>query len=158
MFVGVGTGADLALVPVNQLEITAIDYSEEMLQQARKKFTSSVIKFHRMDAQELQLPDNSFDYVIASLILYVVPDSGKTFSEMIRVTRQDGQIIIFDKFTTKPSLLKKVIRPVIKVFGTDIGLSFEKIAEGHDGQRIILLEDHPVMFGGMYRKIKIRKK
>ncbi|WP_066387373.1 class I SAM-dependent methyltransferase [Neobacillus mesonae] len=157
LFVGVGTGADLELIPVNQLEITAIDYSEEMLQQAKKKFSSDVIKFYQMDAQELQLLDDSFDYVVASLILSVVPDSSKAFSEMIRVSRPDGLIVIFDKFSSKPSLVKKLMRPIVKVFGTDIGISFEKIVEEHDGQTIFLLENHPVLFGDMYRNIKIRK-
>lgn len=156
-FVGVGTGADLEQIPIEQLDITAIDYSEEMLSQAKNKFPSKAISFHQMDAQRLALPDNSFDYVVASLILSVVPDSDKAFAEMVRVTRENGQIIIFDKFTSKPSLMKKIIRPVIKALGTDIGLSFDKIYERHNGLGLTLAENRAVLFGGMYRKIRIRK-
>jgi phosphatidylethanolamine/phosphatidyl-N-methylethanolamine N-methyltransferase len=157
LFVGVGTGADLEQIPFEKLEITAIDYSEEMLSQAKKKFPSTSISFQQMDAQRLALPENHFDFVVASLILSVVPDSDKAFAEIVRVTRGKGQIIIFDKFTSKPSLLKKLIRPVIKALGTDIGLSFEKIYEKHRGSGLTLIENHAVLFGGMYRKIMIRK-
>jgi phosphatidylethanolamine/phosphatidyl-N-methylethanolamine N-methyltransferase len=158
LFVGVGTGADLEQIPVNDLDVTAIDYSEEMLAQAKRKFpASTAIKFHQMDAQQLKLPDEEFNYVIASLILSVVPDSNKAFAEMARVTKPTGSIIIFDKFASKPSLVKNLIRPIIKILGTDIGLSFEKIYESNSTTTLTLHENTPVLFGGMYRKIKIGK-
>lgn len=157
LFIGVGTGADLELIHFEELDITAIDYSEEMLRQAKKKFPPGTISFRQMDAQDLHLPDNAFDYVIASLILSVVPNSNRAFAEMIRVTKKNGQMIIFDKFAAKPSFVKKLLRPIIKVLGTDIGLSFEKLVKKHEGSTITIVEDHPVMLDGMYRKILIRK-
>jgi phosphatidylethanolamine/phosphatidyl-N-methylethanolamine N-methyltransferase len=156
LFVGVGTGADLELIPTDKMEITAIDYSEEMLSQAKKKFPFSQIRFQQMDAENLQFPDDTFDYVIASLILSVVPNSDKAFAEMTRVTDSNGHIIIFDKFEGNPSFIKTTIRPVIRFLGTDIGLSFEKIFRKH-ASGLTLLEDQDVLFRGMYRKIKIRK-
>ena len=68
--------------------------------------------------------DHSFDYVVASLILSVVPDADKCFQEMTRVLKQEGRIIIFDKFVPKNkklSLPKWFLRPIIRVLGTDIG-------------------------------------
>lgn len=156
LFVGVGTGADLELIPAHLLEITAIDYSEDMLAQAKKEFPDSQIRFQQMDAQNLQYPNASFDYIVASLILSVVPDSEKAFAEMVRVVRPNGQIIIFDKFAQKTSLIQKAIRPLIRVLGTDIGRSFEKIFEKHQSE-LNLIEDRDVLFRGIYRKIKISK-
>ena len=72
MFVGVGTGADLELINYSDLDITAIDYSPDMLGKARKKFKNSTITFLEMDAQNMQFDNESFDYVIASLILSVL--------------------------------------------------------------------------------------
>lgn len=156
LFVGVGTGADIELIPYPMLKVTAIDYSEEMLHQAKKKFPSQEIVLEQMDAQDLKFPADCFDYVIASLILSVVPDRKKAFAEMVRVLRPNGQILIFDKFSSqKPSVIKNIIRPVVRLLGTDIGLSFEDMMEHQSG--LTLLEDHDVMFRGMYRKIKIRK-
>jgi len=45
--------------------------------------------------------DESFDYVVASLILSVVPDANKCFQEITRVLKHEGKIIIFDKFAPK---------------------------------------------------------
>ena len=49
LFVGVGTYADLKLMNLDGLEITAIDYSQDMLNQARKKFEGSSIQFLEMN-------------------------------------------------------------------------------------------------------------
>jgi phosphatidylethanolamine/phosphatidyl-N-methylethanolamine N-methyltransferase len=159
LFVGVGTGADLELINSRELNITAIDYSNEMLDKAREKFKDSSIEFIKMDAQNLDLTDHSFDLVVASLVLSVVPNPNQCLKEMIRVLKEDGEMIIFDKFTPRGKDLtpfKKIIRPFIKLLGTDIGLNFESLYENHKGT-IFVKEDIPLMFRGMYRKILITK-
>jgi phosphatidylethanolamine/phosphatidyl-N-methylethanolamine N-methyltransferase len=159
LFVGVGTGADLELLNHNDLDITAIDFSPDMLRKARAKFKNSRIKFLEMDAQNMAFNDMSFDYVVGSLILSVVPDADKCFQEMGRVLKQEGRIVIFDKFTpsnNKLSLSKMLFRPLIKVLGTDIGLNFEELYL-RNKKNLIIEEDKPVMLNGMYRKIVLRK-
>jgi len=160
LFVGVGTGADLEVLNHSALDITAIDYSEDMLNKARDKFKDSTIQFIKMDAQEMNFKDNHFDAVVGSLALSVVPDADQCLQEMLRVVKPDGEVIIFDKFTPKNkelSLMKKAIRPLIKCLGTDIGLNFEKLFENH--KRIAYVkEDIALIFNGMYRKIVLTKK
>jgi phosphatidylethanolamine/phosphatidyl-N-methylethanolamine N-methyltransferase len=48
------------------------------------------------------------------------------------------------------------MRPLIKVLGTDIGLNFEELYKKNT-QTLIVKEDKPVMFNGMYRKIVLKK-
>jgi phosphatidylethanolamine/phosphatidyl-N-methylethanolamine N-methyltransferase len=159
LFVGVGTGADINRLPHEHLEITAIDYSEDMLQVARDKYKNSKITFLQMDAQQLDLTDGAFDYVVGSLILSVVPDGRKAFGEMVRVCRKDGLVLVFDKFAEPGkslSIFKKAIRQVIKLLGTDIGVSFEKISETNKNN-VRLISDVGVMFGNMYRRILLKK-
>ncbi|WP_226677108.1 class I SAM-dependent methyltransferase [Mesobacillus jeotgali] len=159
LFVGVGTGADIDRLPYEQLEITAIDYSEDMLQKAKDKYRNSRITFLQMDAQQLDFTDGAFDYVVGSLILSVVPDNRKAFGEMVRVCRKDGLVLIFDKFTEPGkglSIAKKAIRHVIKLLGTDIGVSFEEICQAKK-ENIRLISDEGVMFGNMYRRILLKK-
>ena len=158
LFVGVGTGADIDHIPDRRLKITAIDFSKDMLNQARKKFEGKEIHFEQMDAQNLTLPDNAFDHVIGSLILTVVPDSKKAFDEMVRVTKKGGQIIIFDKFVHDQDdlpLAKRVMRPLIRLLGTDIGLSFGYIS--NEKKNIRLLEKTDMLFNGMYQRILLKK-
>lgn len=160
LFVGVGTGADLELMNLDGLEITAVDYSQDMLNQARKKFKGSSIQFLEMDAQQMLFNNNQFDRVIGSLILSVVPDGKVCFQEMERVLKPGGEILLFDKFLPKEkklSLPRRIIRPVIKLFGTDIGLNFDRLLENNQGT-LRIKEDVPVMFNGMYRKIVLSKR
>lgn len=159
LFVGAGTGADLELINSSNLNITAIDFSPEMLCRARKKFKNSTIKFIEMDAQNMKFKNETFDYVVASLILSVVPDADKCLSEMARVLKNEGNIIIFDKFVSNEqtlSLPKKILRPLIKVLGTDIGLNFEELYR-RNNVNLMISEDKDVMMNGMYRKIIISK-
>ncbi|CAN7549678.1 class I SAM-dependent methyltransferase [Rossellomorea sp. LjRoot5] len=157
LFVGVGTGADLELLSHTQFQITAIDYSSDMLQKAKDKFKDTKIDFIQMDAQQMSLAENSFDAVVGSLILSVVPDPDRCMKEIIRVLKPQGTMIIFDKFSPpKMSMIKKVVRPFVKMMGTDIGVNFENLYE-QNREAIILKEDEPLLFNGMYRKIILTK-
>jgi len=159
LFVGVGTGADLEQLDTTKYDITAIDYSEAMLNKAKDKFKHSSIQFLIMDAQEMKFPDKQFDLVVASLILSVVPNDEICFKEIIRVLKPGGRILIFDKFApegNKLPLLKRILRPVIQVLGTDIGRNFEALYKPHR-EILSIQEDRPLLFNGMYRKIILQK-
>lgn len=161
LFVGVGTGADLELiVGKEQLDITAIDYSEAMLNKAREKFKQTTIQFLQMDAQHMSFPNHQFDVIVSSLVLSVVPNPQQCFREMLRTLKPNGTLIIFDKFSPKGqqlSLMKRMIRPLIKLLGTDIGINFEKLYEPFR-EELSIMEDSAIMLQGMYRKIKIKNK
>jgi phosphatidylethanolamine/phosphatidyl-N-methylethanolamine N-methyltransferase len=160
LFVGVGTGVDLPFIRQKDIKITAIDISLDMLAQAKKKYSGdNPIEFLEMDAQQLVFPDETFDTVIANLIISVVPNAPLCMNEMIRVTKKQGHILIFDKFVPKDKSLssgKKMIRPLISLMGTDIGRSFEDIVRLFEHQ-FYFQEDTPVLFDGMYRKILLQK-
>lgn len=160
LFVGVGTGAELEVIDHIKLQITAIDYSPEMLNKAKAKFVDSSIDFLEMDAQQLRFRNESFDVVVGSLIVSVVPNPSKSIEEMIRVLKANGKIIIFDKFTPKygkVSLVKRRIRPIIARFGTDIGLNFEQLISNYINM-VEVNEDVELMFNGMFRKIIMTKR
>ncbi|MEK4013899.1 class I SAM-dependent methyltransferase [Peribacillus sp. FSL M8-0224] len=160
LFVGVGTGADLELIKNLDLEITAIDLSADMLKKAMGKFDDASISFLEMDAQQMEFANESFDYVVGSLVLSVVPDANECLREMIRVVKGEGKIILFDKFISKDERLsvpKKLLRQIIRFLGTDIGLRFEDLFSGHE-KKMEIEEDRPIMLNGMYRKIIISKR
>lgn len=160
LFVGVGTGADLELIKNLDLEITAIDLSADMLKKAMGKFDDASINFLEMDAQHMEFTNESFDYVVGSLVLSVVPDANECLREMIRVVKGEGKIILFDKFISKGERLSvpiKLLRPLIRFLGTDIGLRFEDLFSGHV-DIMEIEENRPIMLNGMYRKIIISKR
>jgi len=63
-----------------------------MLQDAKKILGNLKDKFEYqvMDAQNITYPENSFNIVIANLMLYHLPDRNKAFSEITRVLTQNG--------------------------------------------------------------------
>lgn len=74
--------------------VTGIDLSEGMIEKAtieadRKGFEH--VTFKQMDAEELDLPDSSFDLAVNSLGLMYYPDPDKAVSEMYRVVKMGGR-------------------------------------------------------------------
>ncbi|MCM3669003.1 class I SAM-dependent methyltransferase [Mesobacillus maritimus] len=155
LLVGVGTGADLPYFLNKGCQITAIDYSLDMLNVAKERYKDSSINFLQMDAQHLAFEDDSFDFVVASLILSVVPDPKRSLIEIVRVLKKNSSFIVFDKFVTsdkKPSIKQKILRPLIKFLGTDIGLDFYDLFKVVEDRSEIIL-DEKIMMNGLYRKI-----
>ena len=74
-------------------KITAVDFSPEMLAEAKKKPAADRIEFVISDIKELPFPDNHFDAVVASYVITTVPDPHQVCREILRVTRPGGQII-----------------------------------------------------------------
>ena len=99
--VGVGTGLALPMYP-RHCQIVGIDFSEGMLDQAKQKAAEhrmDHVELHRMDAGEMEFKDDSFDTVVAAYVVTAVPDYRKVVSEMIRVCRPDGRIIMLNHFS-----------------------------------------------------------
>jgi phosphatidylethanolamine/phosphatidyl-N-methylethanolamine N-methyltransferase len=99
--VGVGTG--LALRNYGpRVSVTGVDYSEEMLAKARAKVKEeglrNVVALRRMDARELDLPDASFDHVACMHVISVVPEPERVMSEIARVVRPGGTVVIVNHF------------------------------------------------------------
>ncbi|GLV61105.1 hypothetical protein KDH_79220 [Dictyobacter sp. S3.2.2.5] len=74
-------------------QVTLSDFSEGMLQDARKNLVESPerFQFQVIDIQAIPFPDDYFDYVIANHMLYHVPDRQRAFSEIRRVLRPQGR-------------------------------------------------------------------
>ena len=100
---GAGTGlVGKLLADQGYSELVAMDLSEGMLVEARKK---SVYKeFHQMAMGEtLGYPSDSFDAVISVGVLTVGHAPPKSLDELVRVTRPGGHII----YTLRPDLLEE---------------------------------------------------
>ena len=76
-------------------EVTGVDLSNRMVDAARKRAKQLALHntgFMRMDAEELDLPDASFDAVLCALGLMYVPHPERALSEMRRVLRPGGRM------------------------------------------------------------------
>jgi phosphatidylethanolamine/phosphatidyl-N-methylethanolamine N-methyltransferase len=99
--VGVGTGLALPYYAPG-VTVTGIDFSNDMLDRARAKVSEEgldhVAELRQMDARSLDFPDNSFDTVVAMHLISVVPDPEIVMTEMARVCKPGGQILLVNHF------------------------------------------------------------
>ena len=76
----------------NDCKLTLSDFSENMLAAAKKNVPAeSGVNFEIIDIQNIPYDDNSFDIVIANMMLYHVPDLSKALSEVSRVLKPQGK-------------------------------------------------------------------
>ncbi len=135
--VGVGTGIALPMYP-RHCRIVAIDFSEGMLEIAKKRLTEhrmEHVTLHRMDAGAMNFQDNSFDTVVAAYVVTAVPDYRKVVSEMIRVCRPGGRIIMLNHFSNENKVVaavEKVLSPLTKHLGWRTDLSLKTVLEDTD--------------------------
>ena len=112
--VGVGTGINTSLYPRN-CHITGIDLSGSMLEKARERVAREELRNVRlleMDAARLTFADDSFDIVYAPYLVSVVPDPVQVVSEMRRVCRPGGKIIILNHFRSANPFLSRIERAI----------------------------------------------
>lgn len=75
----------------NCSELVLTDLSEGMLTTARKNMVNvQNVTYQVVDIQEIPFKSNSFDIVIANMMLYHVPDLKKGLSEVKRVLKEGG--------------------------------------------------------------------
>lgn len=84
--------------------LEATDFSEEMIRQAKTKMHSSRLHFSVQDATRLPYALETFDAVVISNALHIMPDPEKALSEIRRVLKPDG-ILIAPTFTAADRLL-----------------------------------------------------
>ena len=73
-----------------------------------------------MDALKLALKDDTFDYVIATFVISVVPNPVQLIEEMKRVSKKDGRIVIVNHFQSRHKVVAK-IEEIISPLCTKVG-------------------------------------
>lgn len=154
LLVGVGTGADLPLLPQGVTAL-GLDLSPDMLARARAKPAGDRVRVSlvRGDAQRLPVMRGGFDAAVLNLVLSVVPDGAACLSETVRAVRPGGRIVIFDKFQPDGARLtagRRLLNQVTTLFGTDIT---RRLADILSGTGCTVLVDEPGLLRGAYRVI-----
>lgn len=96
----IGTGPGFFAIIMSQAghQVTAIDCTEAMLNEARANAKNAGITadFRVSDGQKLEFDNESFDLIISRNVAWTLLDARQAYSEWKRVLRPDGKIIIFD--------------------------------------------------------------
>ena len=104
-----GTG-DLALVLQKEFpeaEITAADFSEEMLAMAKRKGVRHAVV---ADAMRLPFPDTSFDCVTVAFGLRNMENYGEALRGMSRVLKTSGHLLVLEFSLPRMSILRAAYR------------------------------------------------
>jgi len=121
--VGVGTGSSFKDYPPNE-RIVAVDISQEMLRRAEEKLRSysGKIKLRREDVQNLSFRDETFDTVFTSWVFCSVTDPVKGLTEVRRVLKKEGQLLMLEHVKSKNKVLGYLmdkINPLVARLGVD---------------------------------------
>ena len=88
-----GTGLIARHIIKAAAHIEATDASVEMIAEAKRDNQSAKLHFSVQDMFRLPYADKSFDVVIVSNALHIVPQSEKALAEIHRVLKDDGVLI-----------------------------------------------------------------
>lgn len=132
--VGAGTGTSFPAYP-RHCQVIGVDLAPDMLARAQGKIREngwSHLKIMKMDALQLEFPDDSFDYVMAFHVVTVVPDPVRMVEEAKRVCRPGGRIVIVNHFTSDFPLLgslTETLDPVTRRLGWRTNLRLRPFIE-----------------------------
>ncbi|MBI3963352.1 MAG: methyltransferase domain-containing protein [Deinococcus sp.] len=95
--IGAGTGFITQGLLQNGLQVIAVDQSEAMLMEMKRKFAGAKGLDCRLgQAGSLPIPDATVDYVFANMYLHHVESPPQAIQEMVRTLKPGGKLVITD--------------------------------------------------------------
>lgn len=96
--IGTGPGFFAILLAEAGFQVTAVDYTEEMLREAKKNAGNLAdrIQWLRMDAQALEFQDETFDAAVTRNLTWNLQQPEKAYREWIRVLKKGGTLLNYD--------------------------------------------------------------
>jgi ubiquinone/menaquinone biosynthesis C-methylase UbiE len=138
---GTGVIARLAAEQVGPSgSVTGVDVAPEMIDVARRvsPSASSSIEWHVSDAVTLPLPDNSHDVVLCQLGLMFMEDRTAAVSEMRRVLRTGGRVVVNTPGPIQP-LFKDMEQAIIEHINPALGGFVSAVFSMHDPDALAAL-------------------
>ena len=105
--VGCGSGFYLPLLSRFAAEIVAFDFSPEMIAGAQELIDASGITNVRLfvgDAEQVDLPDGTFDCVLCFDVLHHIPALPRALAEMHRLLRPGGRLVAIEPNVLNPAV------------------------------------------------------
>lgn len=100
--IGTGPGFFPMILSEAGYTVTAVDYTEEMLEKAKEnlgkytKYGMERVTLQRMDAQNLEFADETFDVVISRNLTWNLEKPEQAYQEWMRVLKPGGVLLNFD--------------------------------------------------------------
>ena len=95
--IGAGTGFISEGLIQAGLQVIAVDQSEAILKEMKRKFADiETIDYRVGQAQNLPIPDGTVDYAFANMYLHHVESPSEAIEEMVRILKPAGKLVITD--------------------------------------------------------------
>jgi ubiquinone/menaquinone biosynthesis C-methylase UbiE len=144
--IGSGTGVLLPFLIAelgDEGKIVALDFSAEMLGQAKAKNFPPIVVFAQADVLAIPLADNSVDLAICNSVFPHFSDKVKALKEIARVLRNNGRLVICH--TMSREMLNRLHQSIGGIVASDL-LPDESQLRGlikQTGLKITHFEDSP---------------
>lgn len=103
---------------LKEADITCLDYSEDMIAQAKKRLGSCThIQLVQGDVGNLPMKDETFDIVVSMNGFHVFPDKERAFQETWRVLRPDGLFVACFYIKGKSRISDWLVRSILSKKG-----------------------------------------
>ena len=98
--------------------VTAIDFSPDMVRETAKDIESRKIshaEIRQMDAEQMNLPNDSFDWVMCGFALWMFAEPVRVLQEFYRVLKRGGRVALSTWASDNPSQTwcNEVLRPFV---------------------------------------------
>lgn len=148
LLVGEGSGLDFNVLPdtINKNELKALDFSSEMVRQAKQKAPRFGIPEENCfvgDAQKLPFTEERFDKIFFPLSLGSIPDPTLALEEAERVLAPRGRIVIFEKLVddhAEISCSRYVLNWFTRCIFADINRNLTHMMGHHSSLKIMQYE------------------
>jgi ubiquinone/menaquinone biosynthesis C-methylase UbiE len=112
----IGTGLIALNIAESVCSVTATDFSPAMIAEAQKKTAPGNVTFASADATTLPYADRSFDAVIISNALHIMPEPEAALVQIRRVLKPEG-ILIAPNFSHKSGFKQAVLSRIMTLVG-----------------------------------------
>ena len=112
-----GTGMISVYIATKCRSLIATDFSQGMLAKSRKRCKNiKNIRVEKANILQLEYPNESFDKVVAANVIHLLDQPDIAISELIRVCKKGGQIIIPIYIITKERAISTIFIRLINHF------------------------------------------
>lgn len=110
-----------------------------------------------MDAEQMDFPDNNFDYVVTTFVLCSIPDPVKALKEMRRVLKPSGELMALEHMRSKSPFIARIEDLVNPIMFFLIGDELTRnTVENIKKAGFTITEEKDLAFKDVFKKIRAK--